>query len=140
MEIAFINHVPRTARIPRAVIAHIVHRAQKLFRSKMAGRQISVAFVSPKTMRQLNATYRSKPRATNVLSFASQVSAELGDIVICPAVARHEATAYGLGFNEHVAYLFAHGLLHLIGFDHKTSRQSQRMERAGAKLLSAVNP
>ncbi len=136
MEIVFENQVPRLGRIPRAVILRAAARAQKLFGSRVAGAAASVVFVSAAASRKLNREYRSKDAPTNVLSFASLDRAEIGDIIIAPSVAREEARQMGRTFDEHVAYLFVHGLLHFLGFAHSSPTEERRMEAASEKILN----
>ncbi|MDZ4221519.1 MAG: rRNA maturation RNase YbeY [Patescibacteria group bacterium] len=111
-------------------------RAQKLFGSRTGNKSVSVAFVSLAASKKLNHTYRGKNKPTNVLSFVSQDPRELGDIVIAPEKARLEAREQGIGINEHITYLFCHGLLHLLGFDHQSKKDELRMESAATELLN----
>ncbi|OJI07625.1 rRNA maturation RNase YbeY [bacterium CG10_46_32] len=136
MRLVFINQVPHTGRIPRLVILYFLNRAKIFFSQAKKGHGISVVFVSPATSKKLNTRYRKKPRPTNVLSFVSENQGELGDIIICPAIAQKEANISGVGFQEYVAYLFVHGLLHLLGFDHQSKKEEQIMDAAAEKILS----
>ena len=82
----------------------------------------TIAFVSDKTIRQLNRQFRGMDKATDVLSFPSGEtdSANLGDIAISVDTAAVQAKENGLTFDEEVAQLILHGLLHLSGYDHET--------------------
>lgn len=136
MRLVFVNQVPSSGRIPRSGLLRVASRAQTSFSSKLRATSVSVVFVSKRESKKLNATYRGRRKPTNALSFASTQSGELGDIVICPALARKEARAAHQGFGEYVRYLFVHGLLHLLGFDHRSARAEQRMERTAARILN----
>jgi probable rRNA maturation factor len=136
MNIVFINQVSKTARMPRAVIRGLANRTQRLFKSQTSKRLVSVVFVGPSTSKKLNNKYRSKKCATNVLSFVSPEKRELGDIVICPALAKKEADSIGVGFSWWIGYLFIHGMLHLLDFDHKTSKQEEKMENMAKRILN----
>ena len=90
------------------------------------GAGATVAFVSDRAMRELNRRWRGKEGTTDVLSFpAGQEEFEkgeglsLGDVVISAEQAARQAAAHGLGFEEEVAQLILHGLLHLCGYDHE---------------------
>jgi rRNA maturation RNase YbeY len=90
------------------------------------GAGVTVAFVSDRMMRQLNRRWRGKRGTTDVLSFpAEQTEFEklegstLGDVVISVEQAARQAAEHGLEFDEEVAQLILHGLLHLCGYDHK---------------------
>jgi len=100
-----------------------------------ARRELSVLLVGQRQSRELNARYRGKDHATNVLSFPATVGSALGDLVICPAVLRAEARAQRKRVRAHWAHLFVHGLLHLAGYDHERARDAARMERREIVVL-----
>jgi probable rRNA maturation factor len=107
---------------------------------RAAGREISVQVVGPRESRKLNARYRHRDRATNVLSFPAAampaVSPQpLGDLVICSQVLRGEARERGLSLRAHWAHLVVHGTLHLIGYDHEGTADTRRMERREIAVL-----
>jgi len=135
MSIVFINKTSATARIPRAVICRTFNRAKKLHSNKMRGKQISVVFVNAKESKKINTKYRGQSRATNVLSFPGAED-ELGDIVICPSIVRNEIKEIGTNFNARVEHLFAHGLMHLLGYDHQTSGQTNIMEKEEQRIIN----
>jgi probable rRNA maturation factor len=101
--------------------------------------ELSVSFVTVEEITELNATYRDKPRATDVLSFelddpwdVADVSDTdtilMGDIVICPDVARERAGSEGISFEEELWVLVMHGILHLAGYDHEEADEMTVME------------
>jgi probable rRNA maturation factor len=105
-----------------------------------AGRELGVRVVARAESRRLNARYRGRNRATNVLSFPAEripgvPMQPLGDLVICPAVLRAEARLQGKSLRAHWAHLIVHGTLHLLGYDHEDSGEAQRMERREITLL-----
>ncbi len=79
---------------------------------------VSLSFVSKSEMKKLNKKYRRMDKPTDVLSFNMNEGRMLGDIMICPSEARKNAKEYGSSFSAEIERLFAHGLLHLLGFDH----------------------
>ena len=85
--------------------------------------------------RRLNARYRNKPHATNVLSFQYRAKPLAGDVVLCHPVIAREAKAQGKILAAHYAHLVVHGVLHLRGHDHVRNRDARRMERTEARLL-----
>lgn len=105
--------------------------------------EISLLFCGAQAVRELNRRWRGKNRATDVLSFPIQElkpgeapeKGALGDIVVCPAVARRQAEEMGLEFGEHLAHLLIHGLLHLLGYDHHRASDARKMERQERILL-----
>ena len=99
-------------------------RALKVVPAGGAG--ATVAFVSDRAMRGLNRRWRGKAGATDVLSFPSgQEEFEkgeglsLGDVVISVEQAARQAEDNGLEFEDELAQLILHGLLHLCGYDHE---------------------
>ena len=91
----------------------------------------TIAFVSDKTIRQLNRQFRGTDKATDVLSFPTGDDDEtnLGDIAISVETAAKQARENGLRFDEEVAQLILHGLLHLSGYDHETDNgEMNRLE------------
>jgi probable rRNA maturation factor len=81
-------------------------------------RELGVVFVEEDDMRVLNSSYRRKHYATDVLSFPMEMPV-LGEIVLCPEVIVKQAVEHELHFSEEFAYLFLHGVLHLLGYDHE---------------------
>jgi probable rRNA maturation factor len=89
----------------------------------------------------LNLRFRGEDRATNVLSFPSSLGAKdyLGDIAIAYGVATKEAKRAGKSLIDHATHLAVHGVLHLLGFDHMTTRQAKIMEPLETKILRVLN-
>jgi len=111
--------------------------------ARAAGRELSVLLVGRARSRRLNAHYRRRDRATNVLSFPAPPGAAggaglLGDLVICPALLRAEARAQHKSARAHWAHLVVHGVLHLVGYDHELEPQARRMERREIRVLRAL--
>ena len=110
--------------------------AKALKVSPASGAGVTVAFVSDRMMRELNWRWRGKRGTTDVLSFpAAQDEFEkleglsLGDVVISVEQAAWQATEHNLSFENEVAQLILHGMLHLCGYDHETdSGEMNRLE------------
>ena len=90
----------------------------------------------------LNEAYRHKQGPTNVLSFPFAAppeieSALLGDIVICAPVVLREAVVQGKTPEAHWAHLVAHGVLHLLGYDHDEA-QAEAMESLEIRILAGL--
>ena len=104
--------------------------------------EVAVALVSDARVRALNARYRRKDAATDVLSFPAGVQPPagrgeprfLGDLVIATGVARRQAGAAGHSYGTELRVLALHGLLHLLGYDHEDPADRGRMARAEARL------
>ena len=116
---------------------------------------IEVDFVTEDEIRQINASNRGVDRVTDVLSFPAlseikEFSREnypyecngdgevmLGSIIICSEVAKAQAIEYGHSEKRESCYLFTHGLMHLLGYDHETEDEKKEMRTAEEKVLSA---
>lgn len=93
-----------------------------------SGAGATVAFVSDRTVRELNKRHRGRTTTTDVLSFPAEqeewereaAGATLGDVVVSVETAERQAAEHGLDFEGEVAQLILHGLLHLHGYDHET--------------------
>ncbi len=99
---------------------------------------LTLRFVGEREGRQLNARYRHRDYATNVLTFAypgddARVNA---DVVICVPVALREARAQRKTPLAHLAHLVVHGVLHACGHDHEVPAQAGRMQAAEVALLA----
>jgi probable rRNA maturation factor len=100
------------------------------------GEGATLVFVADRAMRQLNRQFRGRNYSTDVLSFPTARTeweklsgANLGDVVISVERAGAQAAEHGLDFEEEVAQLILHGLLHLCGYDHETDNgEMNRLE------------
>ena len=107
------------------------------------GGELALLIVGTARARTLNRRYRGRDYATNVLSFPAAAQpagagSMLGDIVICPAVLLREARAQHKPPRSHWTHLFVHGVLHLIGHDHRQAAQARRMEQREVRVLRAL--
>jgi probable rRNA maturation factor len=110
----------------------------------LADAELSVLFVDDATIRMLNRKHRDKDRPTDVLAFPVDekpvrgVPRILGDVVISLETALRQARARRRPLVAEVRFLLAHGLLHLVGYDHATRIQKRRMDAAARKLVRAA--
>ncbi len=96
--------------------------------------ELSVIFTNDPAIRKLNAQYRKRDKATNVLSFPQQEGAPdnglmLGDIVISVDTAAREAREQGQSLHNRLQKLLIHGFVHLLGLDHERSAEEERLMR-----------
>ena len=105
---------------------------------------LSIAFVGKTAMTSLNAKYLRKRRPTDVIAFSFQNpaggSATVGDIYICPEVARSNARRQHVPVKEELLRLVVHGVLHTLGHDHPEgeNRTSSRMWRRQEEILASL--
>jgi probable rRNA maturation factor len=91
--------------------------------------------------RMLNAQFRGKDYATNVLTFEYGIAPDgsaSADIVLCVPIIKQEARAQRKDFLCHAAHLTIHGTLHALGYDHLRVRDTQKMEALEIKILSEM--
>lgn len=112
---------------------------------KLSNKEISFVITNDKSIHELNRTYRGKNRPTDVLAFAMQEGeftslAEnvLGDVIVSVETARRQASERKVSLLEEVTMLMAHGLLHLLGWDHQTSAEDLRMRAETERLCRAA--
>ena len=105
----------------------------------LGGGEITIRLVDPDEGQELNAEYRGKDYATNVLSFPYDTEpVVMGDLVICPSVVAREASEQNKPLAAHYAHLTVHGMLHLQGWDHEEDDAAQEMEDEERKILAAL--
>ena len=112
--------------------------------------QISVTFVDNVQIHELNREYRDVDRPTDVLSFPLGENGEydidnssgailLGDIVISAEKALEQAEEYGHSPEREIAFLTVHSMLHLLGYDHETSKKDEeQMFALQEKILESI--
>jgi probable rRNA maturation factor len=88
----------------------------------------------------LNRDHRGKDAPTNVLSFPAAPSAKphLGDVALAFETCAREAAEGGKPLAEHLQHLVAHGVLHLLGWDHQTEAEAEAMEAHERVLLASL--
>lgn len=120
---------------------------------------VGVTLVEPARIQEINRDFRRVDRVTDVLSFpmidgmlaeASPAALlgcvdpetgalELGDLVICPDRAAEQAQEYGHSLQRELGYLCAHGMLHLLGYDHEDEDERAVMRQKEEKALAALS-
>ncbi len=105
--------------------------------------ELSIVFVDPAEIRQLNLDYRGINSSTDVLAFPqSPDSSEgphlLGDVVISPQIAEEQANKYRHSSEKEIVILLIHGILHLLGFDHDTAEERSAMEKREKEILTRL--
>jgi len=102
--------------------------------------EVSVLVTDDTEIRRLNRRFCGKDKATDVLSFPLDGGVNLGDIVISLPRAAEQALAYGHSLPRELAFLTAHGVLHLLGYDHETSPADEATMLAKQEaILTALN-
>lgn len=114
--------------------------------------EISIRLADDEEVRALNRQYRGKDKATNVLSFpmiqpdlletvtqdTDDGEVLLGDIILAHGVCAAEAAERGIAVADHATHLMVHGVLHLLGYDHMTDEEAERMEAIERDALASL--
>ncbi len=149
--VSFLNR-QKTVKIPVGTRPLVRRCCAAVLREEAFGRpaEISVSFIDNEQIRALNAEYRNKDAATDVLSFPlgedglydldeETGAAELGDIVISVERAMEQAEQYGHSLEREIGWLTVHSMLHLLGYDHETGEEDARdMRRREETVLSSL--
>ena len=105
---------------------------------------MSLCLTDDAALRALNARWRGIDKPTNVLSFPSSSRGHLrdatmlGDIALAYETLAREAENLGVPLADHYRHLIAHGFLHLIGYDHETDAEAERMEALETRILARL--
>ena len=123
----------------KAVLAAVAHSAWPA----LADTEVSVKYTSDDEVRALNAAWRGRDKATNVLSFPMAETPDnapmLGDIVLASGVCAREAGEKKVAVETHATHLVVHGTLHLLGYDHETGDDdAEEMEAIERKALASL--
>lgn len=109
--------------------------------------ELSVAIVGDRSIRRINREYLGRDKATNVISFAMQEGEFggmnpqiLGDVVISAVTCAREADEGGIPFSSRLYFLLLHGILHLAGYDHERSGESEakRMAKKEREIVARL--
>ncbi len=121
--------------------------ADKVFevagKEEFTKQEVVLSFCDEEEIQYLNKTFRNKDIVTDVLSFNTpqlDINLEgfddeeegffeqsLGDIVICVQKAQEQAKEIGQSLKQELVFLFVHGLLHLLGYDHELSKEDEKL-------------
>ena len=106
--------------------------------------ELSVLFVSPSHMRLLNQRFANEDKPTDVLAFPMMEDEEevllLGDVVVCPEIARDNATSQDHSYERELEVLLVHGTLHLLGYDHQGPTDKSKMDDCLGQVIESFSP
>jgi len=136
-----IKNTQRTIKIPATHVKKII--TQILEKLGYQNFDIGIWFTTNKTIKKYNKQYRKNDKPTDILSFAYHADAtpeqkikvatpedaNLGDLIISAEYIARTARSFDTPFNEHLDMILVHGICHLIGHDHESTRDYQKMAR-----------
>lgn len=125
-----------TAALPQ-VEAVVVAAAEAALESPG---EVVVLLADDAALHALNRDHRGQNKPTNVLSFPAAASAapHLGDLALAYETCAREAAEQGKSLEHHLQHLVAHGVLHLLGWDHMTEAEAQAMEDHERVILAGL--
>ena len=108
--------------------------------------EVAILFTNDSEIENLNRNWRGNSRPTNVLSFPAPPGLPtpegepkfLGDIVLASGIVAQEAADQGKDFKIHTAHLIVHGMMHLLGHDHQSDAEAERMEAKEIRILRGL--
>lgn len=103
-------------------------------------RTVALLLTDDASVRDLNARFRGQDKPTNVLSFPAATNPEhlLGDVALAFGVCAGEAHDQGKPLGDHLQHLVAHGVLHLLGYDHMDDAEAEEMEGLERQILAGL--
>ena len=115
----------RRLALSRALVRRVV---ESVLRAERRAALISITFLGRDSMRRLNLEHKGRDRPTDVLAFAltDPTGQTIGDVYICPWVARQEARSRGIAPREELIRLVIHGTLHVLGLEHPEGPERTR--------------
>jgi len=102
---------------------------------------IGLSFVDPKTIQQLNEKYADNNYPTDVLSFSydDDKRSSDGDIVVCTKIAESQARENNISIEAELSLLVAHGILHVLGYDHQDNKQTASLDAIQSDIMKKLN-
>ena len=115
-----------------------------LDQEKMSNCVINLRLLNDKEMKKLNMQFRQKDKTTNVLSFPNddisvKKTKNIGDIAISVEYVKAEAKKEGKTFDDHIIHMLAHGVYHILGYDHENNENAVIMENKEIQTLKKIN-
>lgn len=115
-----------------------------LEQEKMSDCVINLRLLNDKEMKKLNMQFRQKDKTTNVLSFPNddisvKQTKNIGDIAISVEYVKAEAKKEGKTFDDHIIHMLAHGVYHILGYDHENNDNAVIMENKEIQTLKKIN-
>lgn len=132
---AWLEALPDAATLVRAAAQAALAEA-----NAPAEAELTVLLTDDAEQRTLNLQFRKKDKPTNVLSFPSPEFAapHIGDVALAFETCAREADEQSKPLSDHLSHLVAHGVLHLLGWDHETDAEAEAMEALERKVMAKL--
>lgn len=135
--------LPRARKLAEAALGAVV-KSEKLGRKSFV---VDLTLSHNRAVKKLNRDWRGKDKPTNVLSFPLETLdlkvpkghvRQLGDIVLARETLKREAREQAKPLADHYVHLVVHGLLHLLGYDHRDDAEAEVMEAKEVRILAQL--
>lgn len=138
LQLLFVNETKAT--VDPALFEIILKRLPtlgdaELTKKSLPYEDVELLLTNDATIHALNKQYRGKDKATDVLSFSLEDPVHLGQLVISVDRARQQAKDIGQSLEDELQFLFTHGILHLLGYDHEEPEEEKVMLQKAYALL-----
>ena len=145
MELDFVNNGPKSFDEYEEVFVELMNKTFTHLKVK-ENYLVDVSIVNNEEIHKINRDYRNVDRPTDVISFAFlddkdeilnlvDVPRSLGQIIISYQKAESQALEYGHSLRREMSFLFVHGLLHLLGYDHMSPEDEEKMFKIQNEIL-----
>ncbi len=140
----------------RKLIGKIYQKAMEVTENNIENTWITISFVKKERIQELNNLYRKVDKCTDVLSFpmldivypqklkdfiiesSPDGSLYIGDVVICPKIAKLQAKSFKHSKKREIGFLALHGLLHVLGYDHIEAEDEKVMMQTSKRILDEL--
>lgn len=131
---------------PEALLRTAAQATEKVLGTDLSDAVLTISLATDDEVADLNQRWRNKAGPTNVLSFPAAQHVPLppdeprplGDIIMAAGVVRREAEQQAKSFEHHSVHLAVHGILHIMGYDHISDDEANRMERLEIDILNVL--
>jgi len=136
----FVHNLNKKFRFNSPSLKRLAERILEKEKTKAA---VNLIFVNDSYMKKLNSKFRGKNKTTDVLSFPLESDLKgdspfLGEVYVSSEQAKRQAREYQVSFQKELQRLVAHGVLHLLGYDHKTKKEASEMKKKEEKFLNLL--
>ncbi|KQC13535.1 MAG: hypothetical protein APR63_08385 [Desulfuromonas sp. SDB] len=97
--------------------------------------EMSISILNEQQIKSYNYRYRQVNSPTDVISFPSEIEGDWGDILICPEIIKENAKRFNINFTQELIRVIAHGILHLLGYNHDNRLNKSKMFKLQEEIV-----
>lgn len=131
-------------RLTKGVLRILLNKRLRNLRQLQQKNELILVFLSTQQIKSVNNQFRQKNKPTDVLSFSSTDPRCLGELLFSIGVLKKQAKAQNHSLQAEFVYMFIHGVLHLLGYDHEISKKEEKLmfvlqDRIFAEVCEKLN-